>query len=95
MMCDRYYGFECDCEPECKAAMINQAWVRIEALRVAKIAVKADIRAKGLNIKNYEAAEISELARHWFSQHQAELIGQATIALLFANITTSAQKARP
>jgi hypothetical protein len=58
--------------------------IMYETLRLAKNAVKEDIRAKGLRLKDYEAKEITLLAQLWFSEHRAELIGQATIALLFS-----------
>jgi hypothetical protein len=64
--------------------MINRGWLKIEALRLAKIAVKEDIRAKGLRLKDYEAKHITRLAELWFSEHRAELIGQATIGLFFS-----------
>jgi hypothetical protein len=72
---------------------INQGWlIRVEALRLAKIAVKEDIRAKGQRLKDYEAKEITLLAQRWLSEHRASLIGQATIGLLCSNLTTNAQK---
>jgi hypothetical protein len=64
-------------------SLVDKAWVRVEARRLAKNAVKTDIRDKGLRLKDYEAKEITILAERWFSDHKASLIGQATIGLLF------------
>jgi hypothetical protein len=66
--------------------------VMVEAMRLAKLAVKDRLRAEGLRLKDYEAKELTEFAWLWFLDHRAELIGQATIGLLFSNIKTSAQK---
>jgi hypothetical protein len=65
-------------------SLVDRGWVRVEALRLAKNAVKTDIRDKGLRLKDYEAKEITILAERWFSDHKASLIGQATITLLLA-----------
>lgn len=41
--------------------------IRCEALRLARIAVKEDIRDKGLRLKDYEAKEITVLAELWLN----------------------------
>jgi hypothetical protein len=75
-------------------SIIAQARIRVEGLRLAKNAVKDDIRAKGHRLKDYEAKDITKLAELLFSEHRAELIGQATIGLLFArgSVRTAATK---
>ena len=64
--------------------IIPHAWIKVEALRLARNAVKLDIRDRGERLKDYEMKEITRLAERWFCEHRAELIGQATIGLLFA-----------
>jgi hypothetical protein len=66
-----------------------------EALRLAKIEVKHSIRDQGQRLKDYQMKEIINLAELWFSEHRAELLGQATIGLLFSNIKNGAQKSKP
>jgi hypothetical protein len=53
-------------------------------MRLAKLRVKDQLRANNLRIKDYEYAELTQLAWVWFSEHRAELLGYATIELLFA-----------
>jgi hypothetical protein len=67
----------------------------VEALRLAKIEVKHAIRDQGKRIKDYEMKELTQLAECWFKFHRAELLGQATIGLLFSNIKNDAQKQKP
>jgi hypothetical protein len=62
--------------------IIDQVWIKIEALRLAKNAVKIDIRDRGLKLKDFEAKEITKLGELWFDRHKAELIGQAAITLV-------------
>jgi hypothetical protein len=62
----------------------------VEALRLSKIAVKAEIRDQGQRLKDYQMKEIINLAELWFSEHRAAVLGQATIGLLFSNIISSA-----
>jgi hypothetical protein len=54
-------------------------------MRLAKLRVKDQLRANNLRIKDYEYAELTQLAWLWFSEHRAELLGYATIELLFAS----------
>jgi hypothetical protein len=63
---------------------IHQAQAKTEALRLARNAVRADIKARGERIKDYEHSEITRLAVAWFSSHRAEVLGQAVVALWFA-----------
>ena len=42
--------------------IIPGAWIKFEALRLAKIAVRADIRDQGLKLKDYAAKDITALA---------------------------------
>jgi hypothetical protein len=72
--------------------LVDKAWVRVETLRLAKNAVKTDIRDKGLRLKDYEAKEITILAERWFSDHRAELIGHATVALVLRDCWKNARK---
>jgi hypothetical protein len=39
--------------------LIDQAWVQVEALRLARNAVKLNIRDRGLKLKDFEAKEIT------------------------------------
>ena len=58
--------------------MINAAaTMRTEALWQAKAAVKDRLRAQHRRVHDYQAAEISRLARAWFEDHKAELLDQA------------------
>jgi hypothetical protein len=72
--------------------IIPRAWIRVEGLRLAKNAVKLDIRDRGLKLKDYEAKQITKLAECWFERHKAELVGQATIGLLFSGCLKNARK---
>jgi hypothetical protein len=49
-------------------------------MRLAKNAVKLDIRDRGLKLHNYSAKEISIAAEEWLERHP-ELINQATTTL--------------
>jgi len=60
--------------------------IMVEAMRLAKLAVKDHIRAEGLRLKDYEAAEITKLAEIWLGEHRTELIGYATLTLLLSPI---------
>jgi len=53
-------------------------------MRLAKIKIKDNIRARGQRIKDYEMAEITKWAELWLGEHRAELIGQAWANLWFA-----------
>jgi tRNA U34 5-methylaminomethyl-2-thiouridine-forming methyltransferase MnmC len=74
--------------------MTEQWMIRCEAMRLAKIAVKAEIRDRGLRLKDYEMKEITALAEQWFSNHKASVLGEATIGLLCADIRSAAQKSK-
>jgi hypothetical protein len=65
-------------------AIIPHAWIKVEGLRIAKNAVKLAIRDRGLKLTEYAAKDITRMAEEYWFEHRAELIGQATIGLLFA-----------
>jgi hypothetical protein len=55
--------------------------IKAEALRLARVAAKADIKAQGLRLKDFELKEIYRLGEEWFAHHP-ELMEEA-ICLLF------------
>jgi hypothetical protein len=65
-------------------ATFPQPWINLEGLRLAKIAAKAEIKAQGLRLKDYEHRELQQWALLSFQDHRAELLGYATLELLFA-----------
>jgi hypothetical protein len=67
--------------------IIRRGWIKVEALRLSKLAVKQEIRDLGLKLSEFSAKEITLRAEKWFGEHRAELIGQATIGLLFARMS--------
>jgi hypothetical protein len=73
--------------------IIDQAWIKVEALRLARNAVKQDIRDRGDRLKNYAAKDITRLAELWRDCHP-ELIEQATATFLHyrAKLESDAQK---
>jgi hypothetical protein len=61
--------------------MSEQGWIiRVEALRLSKIAIKQKIRDRGERLKDYSMCEITKLAELWRDCHP-ELIEQATITI--------------
>jgi len=67
-----------------EAPIIHQGWLNVEGLRLSRIAVNEQIRAKSERLKDYEYGKLTRLTWLWFSEHRAELLGYATIELLFA-----------
>jgi len=69
---------------------------RIEALRIARNAIRQELKAQGVKLSYYKASELYELAKHWYCHHRAELFDQALITVLAnvlrANLTTYRQK---
>jgi hypothetical protein len=62
---------------------LNAAFaMRIEALRLARLAVKDRLKAQGVKISYVEQAEVQRLARERFSDHRAALVDQALINVL-------------
>ena len=72
---------------------IDQA-LRIEAMRLARNAVRHRIRDQGQRLKDYEAKEIDALAKALLRQRQSEMITQAWANLLRSNIRNGAQKSK-
>lgn len=66
--------------------MTDQFRLRVEAMRLARIAVREEIRDQGLRYKDYSARELRDFAECLFLQHRAELIGEATISLLCSSL---------
>src|SRR6516165_9393339 len=62
--------------------MSEEGWIiRVEALRLARNAVKLNIRDRGERLKDYSMCEITKLAESWRDCHP-ELFEQATATLL-------------
>jgi hypothetical protein len=74
--------------------MSEEGWlIRVEALRLARVAVKLNIRDRGDRLKNYAAKDITRLAELWRDCHP-ELMEQATVTFLRyrAKLESDAQK---
>jgi DNA invertase Pin-like site-specific DNA recombinase len=48
--------------------------LRFEALRLARLAVRQELRSQGVKLSYIEASEITRHAKVWFDQNRAELI---------------------
>jgi hypothetical protein len=66
--------------------------LRVEALRVSKNIVKAELKAKGIRLSEFRLSELNALARQWFEGHRAELIGDALGSLCWHRLCDSFQK---
>ena len=75
--------------------MINLAeYVRWEALRLSKLAIKAQLKARGDRLSEYKRADLDRLAEAWLADHR-ELAGQALGDLLshrIADILSAASR---
>jgi hypothetical protein len=71
---------------------------RFEALRLARLAVRKDLKAQGLKVNWIANTEIDRLARAWFAQDRAGLFDQALgnvlADVLCSNLRTAAQKSK-
>jgi hypothetical protein len=63
--------------------------IKTEALRLARNAVRAQIKARGERLKDYEHSQVEQWALAWFKSHRAELIGLATLNLLLSDVRNS------
>jgi len=72
--------------------MIGDQWVRLEAMRLSKLAAKQEIRDLGLKVKDDSAKEITLWAEEWFDRHKASVVGQATVALVLRDCLKNARK---
>lgn len=58
--------------------MNNQFEIAVLAKRRARIAVKAELKARGVQLSYVPVAELAELARDFLMAHRAELVALAT-----------------
>jgi hypothetical protein len=70
--------------------------LRFEALRLARLAVRQELRSQGVKLSYIEASEITRQAKVWLDQNRAELIDvglrNVLADVLRANLRTGAQK---
>jgi hypothetical protein len=70
--------------------------VRWEALRLSKLAVRAQLKARGDKLSDYKRSDLDRLAQAFFANHR-ELAGQVLGDLLWtrvADILTSEKKSK-
>jgi len=74
---------------------------RMEALRIARNAVRRELKSAGVKVSYVEQAEIQRQAAVWFNDHRAELMQHSLREVLRhalrANLSSAAQhkKAHP
>jgi hypothetical protein len=68
--------------------------LRIEAIRLSRLAIKAGLKAAGVKIAYIENAEITKPAKEWFGEHRAEIAGEALGNVLRAQLRSTAQKSK-
>ena len=70
---------------------------RMEAMRLARNAVRQELKAQGVKLSYYKASELYELAKHWYCHHHDQLFDVALRQVLAdglrANLSKSVQRA--
>ena len=69
-------------------------WVRWEALRLSKRAIKAQLRSRGDKLSEYRRCDLERLAKLWFDDHRPELAGRVLGDLLSERLTKLLSAAR-